>query len=129
MRIEKCTAEYWEFVRTLRNNPKVSDGFIQSKYITKTQQKKYMKKYSDCYRICLKEDVPVGYVGVIENDIRICTHPDYQKLGIGSFMLDNILKEFPHAEAKIKINNIASMKLFEKNGFKKTFTILTKNEE
>jgi ribosomal protein S18 acetylase RimI-like enzyme len=129
MRIKKCTAEYWEFVRTLRNNPKVSDGFIQSKYISKTQQKKYMEKYSDCYRICLKEDVPVGYVGVIENDIRICTHPDYQKLGIGSFMLENILKEFPHAEAKIKINNIASMKLFEKNGFKKTFTILTKIEE
>lgn len=127
LRIEHCKSEYWEFVRKLRNNPKVKDGFIQTNYITKIEQKKYMKKYSKYYRVCLLRNKPVGYVGVINNDIRICTHPDFQKLGVGSFLLTNILKDFPDAEAKIKIDNIASMKLFKKNGFKKTFVIFKKN--
>ena len=42
--IISCTQEYWEFVRKLRNNEKVSPGFIEDKYITKQDQQIYMKK-------------------------------------------------------------------------------------
>ena len=39
---------------------------------------------------------------MIEDDIRICTHPDYQKRGVGKFMLEEAYKIWPNAHAKIK---------------------------
>lgn len=127
MKLVKCTQEYWEFVRELRTNPKVVDGFIQNIEITPEQQKQYMKKYSDCYRIALLKNQPVGFVGVIEDDIRVCTHPEFQGNGIGKFMINECMKIWPTAFAKVKLNNEASLKLFEACGFTKKFFILTKN--
>ena len=44
MELVKCTEQYWEFIRTLRNDKRVLDGFIKSTYITKEMQLNYMKK-------------------------------------------------------------------------------------
>lgn len=131
MELVDCTKEYWEFVRTLRNDKRVLDGFIESTHITPEMQINYMNKYSHCYRIAVNEahsgdtliKFPIGFVGVIEDDIRICTHPDWQGNGVGKFMLTEIIKIFPNAYGKVKINNTASKKLFEKAGFKKRFVI------
>jgi len=125
-RLVKCTSEYWEFVRLLRNDDRVQDGFIERSDITEEQQKKYMETNSMFYRICLLDTRPVGYIGVIDDDIRICTHPKYQKMGIGKFMLSEILKEFPSAYGKVKIDNEASKNLFKSLGFKESFIIFTK---
>ena len=83
-----------------------------------------MKKNSNFFWICLDNNVAIGYIGIIDNDIRIATHPDYQGLGVGSFMLNKVMKKNPKAFAKVKINNEASLKLFEKNGFKKKYYLL-----
>ena len=123
----KCTSDYWEFVRILRNDPRVQEGFINLSNITTDQQNRYMEIYSDCYRIALLGNIPVGYVGVINDDIRICTHPEYQKLGVGKFMLEEIIKEFPTAYGKVKVNNIASKNLFKSAGFSETFSIFEKS--
>ena len=122
--LKACTKEYWEFVRQLRNNDKVQAGFIETKHISKTQQKEYMNKFQGDYRVCLIGENPVGYIGVIEDDIRICTHPDYQKRGVGKFMLEEAYKIWPNAHAKIKENNLASKKLFESAGFEVQFVIM-----
>ena len=45
----ECDDNYWEFVRTLRNNPEVQDGFIESGYISKENQITYMQKNSSCF--------------------------------------------------------------------------------
>lgn len=127
MKLVKCTQEYWEFVRELRTNPQVVDGFIQNIEITQEQQKQYMKKYSDNFRIALIDNIPTGFVGVIENDIRVCTHPDYQGKGVGKFMINKCMNIWPEAFAKVKIDNEASVRLFEACGFTKKFFILTKN--
>tara|TARA_B100000085_G_C18206617_1_gene375931 strand:- start:90 stop:488 length:399 start_codon:yes stop_codon:yes gene_type:complete len=119
-----CNKEYWEFVRQLRNNDKVQAGFIETKYISKAEQKEYMNKFQLNYRVCLIDKKPVGYIGVIEDDIRICTHPDYQKRGIGKFMLKEAFKIWPNAHAKIKESNLASKKLFESAGFELQFVIM-----
>ena len=119
-----CSEEYWEFVRQLINNDKVQAGFIETKHISKTQQEEYMNKFQGDYRVCLIGNIPVGYIGVIEDDIRICTHPDYQKRGIGRFMLEEANKIWPNAHAKIKESNLASKKLFESAGFEVQFVIM-----
>ena len=128
MELTNCTPVYWEFIRVLRNDKRTRSGFIQKEYITKEAQEIYMKLSASNYKIALLNGSPVGYVGVIDNDIRVCTHPDYQGNGVGKFMIKEIIKIWPNSEAKIKINNIESIKLFEACGFKKEFLIMTLSE-
>mgnify|MGYP006268378715 CR=1 FL=1 len=128
MRFVKCTSDYWEFVRQLRNDSRVQDGFIERANITQEQQTAYMSNNAHHYRIALVDNQPAGYVGVIDNDIRICTHPDYQGLGVGSFMLAAIMEEYPNAYGKVKLDNEASKKLFKSVGFTESFVIFTKKQ-
>ena len=72
MVIVECTKEYWEFVRKLRMDARVIDGFLQTQPITEEQQIKYMTDNSQHYRIALLDGKPAGYVGVIEDDIIVC---------------------------------------------------------
>jgi ribosomal protein S18 acetylase RimI-like enzyme len=127
MKLVKCTNKYWEFIRTLRNDARVVNGFIKSVQITEAMQLEYMEINSNYYRMCLVSGKPAGYVGVIDGDIRVCTHPDFQGKGIGKFMINEIMNEEPTAFAKVKIDNEASIKLFEACGFTKKFYILTKD--
>jgi ribosomal protein S18 acetylase RimI-like enzyme len=119
-----CKYEYWEFVRLLRNDPRVSDGFIETKYIFVSDQQKYMSKWADNYKIAILGGQPVGYIGVIDDDIRVCTHPDFQGKGIGKFMINEIMHLFPNAKAKVKLHNESSIKLFESCGFKKKYYLM-----
>ena len=126
MELVNCDRKYWEFIRTLRNDKRVVSGFIQSTYITKDMQQEYMEKYSNCFRVALLDNEPVGYVGVIEDDIRVCTHPNHQGRGVGKFMINKCMEIWPTAFAKVKVDNQASLKLFESCGFTKSFYILNK---
>jgi|TARA_B100001094_G_scaffold323265_1_gene373820 ribosomal protein S18 acetylase RimI-like enzyme len=127
MELVECNKEFWEFVRLLRNDERVQSGFIKSIHITEEMQKEYMSKYSEYYRIALVDGVPAGYVGVIEDDIRVCTDPFFQGKGVGKFMINEIMKEYPTAYAKVKVDNEASLRLFRTCGFRKKFYILTKD--
>ena len=71
------------------------------------------------YYICLDNSIPVGWAGVLNNDIRVATHPDHQKKGIGKFLINELMNLYPNSCAKIKVENIASQRLFESCGFKK----------
>lgn len=118
---------YWEFIRKLRNLEGVREGFIQQDHITRQMQQEYMTKYSEYFYICLCDDIPAGYVGVINNDIRVATHPDFQGRGVGTYMITEIMKKNPQASAKVKIENEASLRLFEKCGFSKKYFLLEKS--
>lgn len=113
--------KYFEFIRVLRNDESLKVGFINQEEITSEQHELYMHKHHAAYFICLLDDEPVGYVGVIENDLRIAVSTEYHNLGIGKFMVSEILKRFPASTAKVKVTNIASQKLFEGMGFTKEF--------
>jgi GNAT superfamily N-acetyltransferase len=115
---------YWEFIRNLRNLEGVREGFIQQEIITQEQQQAYMSQYNDYFYICLYKGKPAGYIGVIDNDIRVATHPDYQGKGVGSFMVKQIKKLQPSSVAKVKIDNKASLGLFKKCGFEIKYYLL-----
>ncbi len=118
---------YWEFIRTLRNMDGVRQGFIEQEYISQNQHESYMKENSNFFYICLDKTTPIGYIGVIQNDIRVATHPDHQGKGVASFMLNEVMKIHPTAFAKVKIQNEASLRLFESCGFTKKYYVLERN--
>jgi GNAT superfamily N-acetyltransferase len=122
MELVMCTSEYWEFVRELRMDERVIDGFIKTIPITSEQQINYMLNNAQYYRIALVDGKPAGYVGVIEDDIRVCTHPDFQGMGVGKFMISHINNIFPNAIAKVKHGNVVSDKLFLSCGFEMSGT-------
>ena len=126
MELVKCTQEYWEDVRSLRNMDGVRQGFIQQQEISFHNHIEYMKKNSKFFYICVDKGEFLGYTGVIEHDIRVATHPKHQKKGVAKFMINEIMKIHPNALAKVKLENQASLKLFESCGFKKKFYILEK---
>ena len=124
VKIVKCSEQYWEFVRRLRTNTQVSSGFIKTDKITKSEQIAYMRKYADNYRIALLDQIPCGFVGVVNGDIRVCTHPEHQGKGIGKLMIHSISMIWPDALAKIKIENNKSLELFKSCGYEIKYYLL-----
>ena len=115
-----CTEEYWEFVRQLRMNPINQEGFFTVANITSEQQKEFMTYNWSKYKICLADNEPAGYVGLLNgHEITYCVHPDFHSKGVGSFMIKEFSKPFSSVDAFVKVNNIASQKVFEKLGWKK----------
>jgi len=127
LKLVECEEKYWEFIRLLRIDPQNLSGFVQTSDITPQQQKQYMTKYNKNYMICLWNDIPVGFIGEIDGDIRVCTDNLYKQKGIGKFMVLEFIKKYPNIFAKIKIDNTSSLKLFESCGFKKKYYILEPN--
>ena len=117
MELVNYTKKYWEFVRELRMDERVIDGFIKTTHITSDMQEAYMTTHDKYYRIALVDGRPAGYIGVIEDDIRVCTHPDFWGMGVGKFMIKSAMAIWPTAYAKVKHGNIASDKLFISCGF------------
>lgn len=124
LKLVDCDEKYWQFVRILRTDSRNVSGFIKTNSITEHQQIEYMTKYSKNYKICLLEDKPIGFIGEIDGDVRICTDHDFKNKGVAKFMLTEFLKINQNIFAKIKCDNISSIKLFESCGFKIKYFIL-----
>ena len=118
MKFLKNEPVYWNDIRELRNKLNSSGGFIEDVFITDEMQKVYMKEHGDNYFVCTVDNEFAGYVGVIENDIRIAVDPDMSGKGVGKFMLEKLKEHFPNATARVLAGNDASKALFEKSGFK-----------
>ncbi len=110
--------EYYEVIRELRTDPKNLHGFVEQVSITPEQQKNYMDKFGNDYQICLRNGEPVGFVGVVDKDIRFAVNPNYHGQGIGKFMISKLVEQNRDVLAKVMIDNIASKKVFESCGFK-----------
>ena len=118
MKLVQNEPKYWEFIRVVRNDPEMQKGFVEIVDITSEQQIKYMSKYGNGYYICLnKNDEPIGFIGEVNDDIRIAVILEEQRKGVGMFMVEEFMKLRPNCYAKMKFDNIASKKLFERSGF------------
>jgi len=115
-----CTEEYWEFVRLLRINPLNQEGFFTQASITSEQQKEFMTHNWSKYKICLVDKKPAGYIGLLHgHEVTYCVHPDFHSKGVGTFMIETYSKSFSTVDAFVKVDNIASQKVFEKLGWEK----------
>ena len=123
MELVKCRKEYWPFIYSLRKE--VKEGFINQDDFSIEQHQNFMSQNHKNYRICLMSGLgPAGFIGTVEGDIRIAVSPFFQNQGIGKFMLNTFLQDNKKIQAKVKIENKASLKLFESCGFTKKYYIL-----
>jgi len=63
---------------------------------------------------------------LVNGDIRIGVSNKFKRKGIGKFMLQNFKKFEQIKQVKIKVDNEASIKLFESLGFKKNLYIMAR---
>ena len=120
LELVNCENQYWEFVRQLRTNPINQEGFFTTVNITPEQQQEYMLNNWYNYKICLAGGEPAGYIGIKrDREITYCVSPDFQGKGIGTFMIKEYIPHWGEIDAYVKVNNIASQKVFEKLGFEK----------
>lgn len=126
LKLIECDSKYWINIWEIRNFDK--QFFTDQKEIPLEEHFKFMEKNNANYKVCLKDNEFAGFIGVINNDLRIGVVKRFRKNGIGKFMINELSKNLEIKEAKVKIDNEASQKLFESCGFKKTFLIYSKNE-
>ena len=129
LELVQISEDFFEFVRQLRTDPRNADSFINNTEITVQNQIDYMEQHLKDYFICLNQQTPVGFIGVVLGDIRLAVHHDFRNRGVATFMVNEISKLFPEATAKIKTTNVASIALFESVGFERQFYIYGKVEE
>jgi RimJ/RimL family protein N-acetyltransferase len=116
LQIESCEEKYYKFMYDTRFHPEIKKGFITQEAVSFEEHCKYLDKYKNNYYICIDENKPIGYIGVIDDDIRFAVSSEYQGFGVGTFMLDYIKNKYPKARGKIFDWNISSQKVFEKVG-------------
>lgn len=113
----KNEEKYYDFIRCLRCDKDLKSGFVEQANITPEQQTRYMEKHKDEYYIALLDNEPVGFIGVVDNDVRLAVKKAFQRKGVASFMLKEISKIYKDFDVLVKEDNFASLQMFKKNGF------------
>lgn len=126
-RIEECNISHWKTILDLRNDNK--ENFISQNTITMFEHKEFMSNNGIRYLVAtipdLLGDKVIGFAGALEDgDIRVCVDKQYRGYGVGKRLVQELIGRFPNLTAKIKIENEASIKLFESCGFKRKFLLL-----
>lgn len=115
-----------EYVRILRNYYK--DYFINNQEIDLETHENFMNLHSEHYYLLTKEVPPydinnldktnellIGFIGVVDGDVRLAVHPLFLKQGYGKKMLEFITKEYPNCHSKVKKDNASNLFLFERS--------------
>lgn len=139
--LRKANIEDCDLLFEWVNYPMVRQNSFSTKEITYDEHVKWFKDIinrNDCRQyIYMEDDMPIGQARIkVHDDIAEISYsiiPEKQRLGHGSEILskisDEILKEFSDVEkivGKVKTDNIASQKAFEKAGYMETCRLFEK---
>ena len=124
----KNSKGYWRFIKDLREMKGVSQGFISQSEITDADHTAFMEKHSEHYHICLLKKKPIGFIGLVNGDLRLAVLPEHQGKGAGHFMLQKYLELYDNISTKIKPENTKSLELFKRNGFSIKYLALERHQ-
>ena len=113
MQLIPAVEQYWDNIRKLRNQNSTSFG--NSATIQKTEHWDFMKKHSDTYRVAVCNGQFLGFIGHVQNDLRLACCK--RGCGVGRFMFSHFLTEVGDLEIKVLKDNRASMRFFQKLGY------------
>lgn len=130
--IRKAEQNDWDAILLIRNHPSNCLWFGNPEFITPKVHHAFMSEKGQNYWVCELEDkIIAGWIGVVEGDIRVCVHPRFKQHGLATkmmqFLYDNEPTLMKTAFAKVKSNNVGSLKLFEKFGFVQTYVYMEKS--
>jgi len=116
----------WEFILKLRNES--YKYFKEQKSKIKFEEHiEYMKKQTSnpnfFHWIITNNIEDIGYIRILEEDISFMMKKEFQNKGFGTESLKLLLKQDRIPEkliGRVDIKNLASIRAFEKAGFKKT---------
>ena len=136
--LRKLTNEDLNLVYKWRNDPKIRANMFNTRRISKSEHLRYWKKRlrkGNCYIITTLGKA-IGFAKLDKTlegyEVGIYIDPQEQGNGYGTLAL-NAVKKIAVSKrikvlfARIKINNRASQKIFEKNGFKAKYAYLEFN--
>ena len=117
----------WDFILELRNNPDFKTFFYDQHKITKREHYAYLKLQKNNKNffnwIILLDNIKIGYVRILNNDVSIMVDPQYHGKNIGTKALKLLEGEAKKLKIKkligrVMLYNKKSAKIFEKNGYK-----------
>tara|TARA_B110000285_G_scaffold183464_1_gene207658 strand:+ start:120 stop:563 length:444 start_codon:yes stop_codon:yes gene_type:complete len=128
MELVNCNKKYWEFVRSMRTHNKNQPSFLQTINITPKEQEIFMANNSYKYKICLLDEEPVGYIGLLDGfkentlcgsgEITYCVDPNHTGKGIATFMTMEVINAgSDDIWGECKQENIATQIVLKKCGF------------
>ncbi len=132
-KLRESTEEDYPFIYGLIedffNNTNLNVTYISLESYEDFVKRNFSKK-SINYTIINEKDDKIGYVHMIQNEIGYFLAPEYRGKGIGSQAVKKMLELNPRKTyfATIHNNNIQSINLVKKLGFKPKGTIFEKNE-
>ena len=96
-----------------------SKTFPEEDRITSSEYTQWFYDGNKIYSLKDDENL-VGYIQLNGRYITgICVLPEYGKKGYATYMLEHILRKYDTLYCKIRKVNLASQRLFEKNGFER----------
>jgi len=118
--------DYWEFIRSLRNDKQARENSMNHHIITFDEHANYMKKFQDRYYVCIENNKPIGYVGRNpQGYISIAVLSEARGKGIAKYMLQYLRQKLKenNLQAIVSLTNERSIRLFETCGFVKKYYI------
>lgn len=117
------------FVRDVRFHPDNLYGYVHNESVSNIQQAKYMQEHRNEYWICMADGERAGFVGVVKGDLRIGVHPDYQRQGVGTFMMEHLAEEHGgEFSVRVKKTNDVSMAFFKSLGYEPEFYVMVRRD-
>ena len=134
MKLLPLKKEYIEFVRRVRNDPRVNKYLFTDAHISKEEQENwYRKQLRDKKNpvFIAFADVPVGYCQVKNIDyvnrsceLGFCTAPEYQNKGYGTILVKELIKyvteklNMHRLYLEVFADNEKAIRLYERCGFR-----------
>ena len=136
IKLRTCTKNDWDIILDLRNQFYKGSFFTQTEILSKEQHYQYMKnnqKNPNFYQwMAILDNDIVGYIRILNSEINILVVKEFQNQGVGSTMLkllEDKARELNIKKLKgsVRIDNIKSKKLFEKNGYNRVAYLFEKS--
>ncbi|NWJ29653.1 hypothetical protein HX850_01865 [Marine Group I thaumarchaeote] len=116
----------WEFILKIRNQKDVRNACHDTSIIDLDEHFKYMKKLqtkSNVFQwIVILNDLDVGYIKVIDNELGSSLLDEYRGIGIGKLAYDLVFKKLKKngvkkITAQVKLNRSTPIKFEEETGW------------
>ena len=117
-----------KFLYNLMNNKKVRTYFANPNTFSYKEHLRFIKNFKGIFKIMKYKGKKVGAIRLrfFDNEITTAILPEFHGKGIGSKELKEFCKKRNNLKAEINPKNKASIKIYEKAGFKIKHLVMEK---